>query len=463
MAKVMIVEDEFIIQDELKIILEEIGHTAVATASTAEKAIKQVETENPEIILMDIRLGGKQDGIEAAQVIKERFDIPVIFVTAYTDEERIERAKLIHPYGYLIKPVQERDLKVTIEMALYAAKIDTERRQTEKKLHRSEEKYRDLVETSQGLIFKCDQEGRFTYLNSAWEHLLGYQHDEMLGQLFTRFKLPELAEKDMETFKNILKGKDVFCYETIYKTKSGELKNLAFRARLVKNEDRIVIGTQGTAHDITKRKQAERALLKLSTAIEQSPISVVITDLSGAIEYVNPEFERLTGFSQEEAAGKNLSFLKSGEQTDEFYKNLWATITAGKVWHGTFYNKKKNGALYWESATITPVRNGNGEIINFVGLKKNITRRIHAEEEQEKTIIQLQEALDKVTALSGLLPICANCKKIRDDKGYWNQIESYIEKHSEALFSHGICPECAETLYGDSKWYKKQKDKESKP
>ena len=458
-TNIIVVEDEFIIQKKLKITLEGMGYQVIAMASEAEEAIRIAEGHKPGLILMDIKLRGKMDGIEAANIIKERFNIPVIFTTAYLDEERVGRAKLTHPYGYLIKPIQERDLKVSIEMALYAAKVEAERREAEKKLRQSEERFRNLAETSQGLIFKCDREGRFTYLNPGWEHVLGYQLDEMLGQPFTRFKLPELAEQDMETFKNILNGKDVFGYETVYKTKSGKLKNLVFNARLVKDENGIVTGTQGTAHDITQRKQAEVTLRKLSTAVEQNPASVVITDLSGAIEYVNPEFEKLTGYSLEEAEGKNPCILKSGEHSDEFYEELWETISTGKKWSGTFHNRKKNGELYWESAIIASVKDKSGEITNYVAVKKDITEKRQIEQEREKTIIELQEALDNIKTLEGLLPICASCKKIRDDGGYWNQLEGYIENRSDASFTHSICPECAERLYGDTKWFKKMKDK----
>ncbi|MCP4552520.1 MAG: PAS domain-containing protein [Bacteroidetes bacterium] len=97
----------------------------------------------------------------------------------------------------------------------------------------------------------------------------------------------------------------------------------------------------------------------------------------------------------------------------------------------------------------------NGKIVKVTGTIHEITERKRAEEQRENLIKDLQEALDRVKTLSGLLPICAECKKIRDDKGYWNQIEVYVRDHSEAEFSHGICPECMDKLYGDQEWYKK--------
>jgi PAS domain S-box-containing protein len=187
----------------------------------------------------------------------------------------------------------------------------------------------------------------------------------------------------------------------------------------------------------------------LSRAVEQSPASIVITNPAGDIEYVNPKFVHVTGYTLAEALGKNPRILKSGDKSPEAYRELWQTITAGKEWSGEFHNKKKNGELYWESASISPIRDLAGRVTHYVAVKEDITARKQTEAERDKLIHDLQEALANVKSLSGLLPICASCKKIRDDKGYWSQVESYIQKHSEATFTHGICPDCIKKWYPD--------------
>jgi diguanylate cyclase (GGDEF)-like protein/PAS domain S-box-containing protein len=116
-------------------------------------------------------------------------------------------------------------------------------------------------------------------------------------------------------------------------------------------------------------------LRKLSTAVEQSPASIVVTDRKGDIEYVNPAFCRLTGYSQEEALGQSTSLIKGYEHPAEYYKEMWNTILAGGEWRGEFHNKRKDGSLFWELASISPIRNEQGEITNFVGVKENITDR----------------------------------------------------------------------------------------
>jgi PAS domain S-box-containing protein len=206
---------------------------------------------------------------------------------------------------------------------------------------------------------------------------------------------------------------------------------------------------QAVVRDITERKRMEEKLRQLSRAVEQSPASIVITNRAGDIEYVNPKFVQVTGYTLAEVLGKNPRVLKSGEKSPEAYRELWQTITAGKEWNGEFHNKKKNGELYWESASISPIRDLAGHVTHYVGVKEDITTRKQTEAERDMLIHDLHDALANVKSLSGLLPICASCKKIRDDKGYWSQVESYIQKHSDATFTHGMCPDCIKKWYPD--------------
>lgn len=130
-----------------------------------------------------------------------------------------------------------------------------------------------------------------------------------------------------------------------------------------------------------ERRRVEAEIRKLSLAIKQSPVSVVISDLDGRIEYVNPRFTELTGYSYMEAIGENPSILNAGTLPPEHYAELWATITVGKVWHGEFHNKKKSGELYWEDATIAPIVDESGETTGYLAVKEDITARKESDEE----------------------------------------------------------------------------------
>ena len=144
--------------------------------------------------------------------------------------------------------------------------------------------------------------------------------------------------------------------------------------------DEQLVGSVITFGDISRRKQAEDELRKLSQATEASPVSIVVTAPDGTIEYVNPKFMEVTGYTREEAIGHNPRILNAGVQPQELYRDLWETITAGGTWRGEFCNKRKNGEIYWEHAYISPIRNDADEITHFVAVKEDITERRAAEE-----------------------------------------------------------------------------------
>jgi PAS domain S-box-containing protein len=143
-------------------------------------------------------------------------------------------------------------------------------------------------------------------------------------------------------------------------------------------------------------------LRKLSQAVEQSPSTVVITDLNGNIEYANPKFTEITGYSIEEAIGQNTRILKSGQNPPQIYKTLWDTINAGKEWRGEFSNKKKNGEVFWESASISPIKSSDGTFTNFIAVKEDITERKKTESELEKAIKETEITGKSITGLNEL-------------------------------------------------------------
>lgn len=165
---------------------------------------------------------------------------------------------------------------------------------------------------------------------------------------------------------------------------SSDFKRLSNRdfspSQIVSSIRELQSLTDGFNRMVSDINKNEQQLHKLSLAVEQSPSTVVITDIKGNIEYVNPMFTRLTGYTNEEAVGQNPKILKSGIHKPEYYKQLWDTITSGKKWRGEFYNKKKNGEFYWENASISPLTNEEGDITHFIALKEDITERKKSEE-----------------------------------------------------------------------------------
>ncbi|MEY2902266.1 MAG: hypothetical protein RLY89_1372, partial [Bacteroidota bacterium] len=186
-----------------------------------------------------------------------------------------------------------------------------------------------------------------------------------------------------------------------------------------------------------ERKISNEQLLKLSQAIEQSSASVVISDFEGKIEYVNPAFCNLTGYSIDEAIGQNPRILKTGRTSDFEYLQLWQTLVDKKTWHGEFCNKKKNGELYWEYAVISPIVNQNGEVTNYVAVKENITERKRLQDEQQKLTVDLLQRNKDLEQFSYMLS--HNIRgPLTNILGLIAAIKSGLIKSEEGIIVEGI-------------------------
>ena len=232
------------------------------------------------------------------------------------------------------------------------------------------------------VIYFKDRESRFTRINLAHANAFGLSNpDEAIGKSDFDFFTAEHAQEAFRDEQEIIRtGQPMVGKEEKETWPDGRVTWVSTTKMPLRDPHGDIIGTFGVSCDITQRKRAEDQLRKLSRAVEQSPASVVITDANGEIEYVNPKFTQITGYTTEEVLGKNPRVLKSGEHSKEMYEELWRTILSGGEWRGEFHNKKKNGELYWESAVISPVRNTEGVITHFLAVKEDITERKQAAE-----------------------------------------------------------------------------------
>ncbi len=230
------------------------------------------------------------------------------------------------------------------------------------------------------------------YVSENVKEISGYSVKELLSGKISILDI--IYKDDKERVNNELinfskdKIQNTFTHKPyrIHK-KNGDIIWVDERIIIIRNKQGYITHFQGIILDITNRKLAEKEMQKLTTAFEQTSSSIVITDIDGNIEYVNPYFCELTGYSESEVIGQNPRVLKSGDTCSFEYMMLWKTITSGKVWQGRFHNVKKNGEKYWESAVIAPVFNDNKEIINYIGLKQDITKQVEIQyklEESEK-------------------------------------------------------------------------------
>ena len=255
-------------------------------------------------------------------------------------------------------------------------------------------------------LYVQNMNGFITMVNAATCQLLGYEEEELLGQeahrLFHRNPAQATtAKEDCPFFQMIRRGKP-YNGEEYFETRSGRMMIVEVASRPILQMGRVIASVT-VFHDITERKQTEEALRqseergrKFLKALEQSPVSVVITDDCGTIEYVNAKFTQQSGYSAVEAIGNNPRILKSGLVADAVYAELWSTIAAGNEWRGELCNRGKDGFLYNESVSISPVRNEAGDITHFIALKEDITERMRMEKElRESEMMQrtLMESL----------------------------------------------------------------------
>ncbi len=241
----------------------------------------------------------------------------------------------------------------------------------------------DLALASSGIgTWDRNIENDAIFWDEAQHRIMGT--DTADGQLdwadFTKLIYPPDAQRFESEINEALSGDKDYVSEYRFLKPNGEVRTLETRGHVIRDAGGRPLRMIGTSMDITERKQSEEELEKLSQAVEQSPASVVITDLKGTIEYVNPKFCEVTGYTIEEALGQTPRILNSGRTPSEVYQELWKTIKAGYEWRGEFQNTKKNGELYWESATISPLKSGDGSTAHYLAVKEDITERKLMEE-----------------------------------------------------------------------------------
>lgn len=280
----------------------------------------------------------------------------------------------------------------------------SEREQAGKALRESEERYRLLFENNPLPMWIYDIKTlRFMSVNNTALAVYGYSKDEFLNMTLLdirpadeRKKLLRSIQKDLEQLQN--------SGPWLHRKKNGEIFAVEIFSHAIEyagRAARLVI-----AHDISARHQAESQLLLLKTALETTANAVVITNRKSIIEWVNPAFSRLTGYTPQESLGKNpRDLVKSGLQDASFYKQLWDTLLAGQIWHGELINRRKDGSLYTEEMTITPILDDKGGISHFIAIKQDITERKRIQKDMEKHAVRLAIINDVGQKISGVLEL----------------------------------------------------------
>ena len=362
------------------------------------------------------------------------------------------------------------------------------RKQAEEALFELEKRYRDLFDNINDLIMIHDLEGQLINVNPAVSGLSGYTFKELIGRTISDFIVPKFRSLFQEEYLKEIKQKGFSEGVVIFQAKDGSNHYVEYSNVLVTPEGQKPY-ISGLGRDITDRVYAERALRqsekRYRTVFETTGSATVIIKDDETISLANSTFEDLSGYSKDEIEGKKtwteFVIKEDLDQMREFHRNRRdKPDSAPKNAEFRFVNRQGDVKNIFIAVEIIPdTRMSVASLLDITDrkraeeslqksydeldlrvkertadlaqaneqLKVQIEERKKTEKEKEKLIVKLKKALGEVKALGGLLPICASCKKIRDDKGYWNQLEDYIQKHSEAEFSHSVCPDCAKVLY----------------
>ncbi|MCK5132908.1 MAG: PAS domain S-box protein [Candidatus Sabulitectum sp.] len=394
---VLIVEDVLsdaeLAERELKSVLENYTVQVVDTEDGFHQALKVFK---PDLIIADYKLP-VFDGISALKIKQRKSPMtPFVILTGSMNEDTAVDCMREGADDYVIKQHIKR-LGLAVLKALEKKKIERESRRTLQELQESEEKFRTVSSSAQSAIIMMDYNGKISLWNPAAEKMFGYTEDEVTGKELHSIIAPDRYHSAFKNGFSVFQktGKGAAVGKTLELTglkKDGTEFPVELSMSATKVRDKW--NAIGIISDITRRKHAEEEQKRLISAVDQAADSVVITDTEGIILYVNPAFEKLTGYTQEEVIGRNPRVLQSGRQNKVFYREMWNTLTRGETWRGEIINKGKDGTLFTEEATISPVLDDHGKTINYIGVKHDVTKQRFLEQKLRQA--QKMEAVGRL-------------------------------------------------------------------
>ena len=364
---------------------------------------------------------------------------------------------------------RDESIKMLVLVALFLAVVlgfawlirhELVRRRTkaEEVLEQTRQRLTLLFRQSMMGVIEWDAHFRVRFWNPAAEKIFGYARDEAMGRLGSDLILPGADGGDAEGAWNQFLRRSGGAYTSENVTKRGEAVTCEWFNSPIVGEDGSVGGLISFVSDVTDRKRAEEALRSSEKRLRDITSSlgegVYALDREGRLTFMNPEAERLLGWTEAELRGRGLHQAIHGQRRDGTGTPLEEQLEHRVLTTGERCSSRDEVLLRKDGTSLpvfmdaTPFQDG-GQVVGTVTAFIDLTERKRVEQEREELIFQLQKALAEIKTLHGILPICSSCKKIRDEEGAWHQLEAYLSAHTDTLFSHGLCKDCAKSLYPD--------------
>lgn len=393
-AKILIVENERIIAMEMRHKLESMGYDVSAIVSSGEEAVRKAEELHPDLVLMDIILQGEMDGVEAAGQIKNRFDIPVVYVTANVSDARLEDITRSEPFGCLFKPFGDMELHAAVKMALYKYEM-------EKKLKESELMLRLITENMNDLVFMIDLNGNVQYTAPSIKGILGYEIEERIGRPSFEIVHPEDIENVMAIFANAIATSTPGKAEYRVKHADGHYLWVEAIGNFVFDDDGQAVGGILNIRDITDRKQAEEKMRKSEEKyrlIAENMYDMIrLVNTQGTNLYSSPSHKAVLGYSPEERVGKSSFEVVHPDDMEKVQQVFAEALTNSKPSRAEYRTRHADGHYIWLETIGNFIYDDNGQITGGVLSSRDITERKQAEEalrkseERYRTIIEGME------------------------------------------------------------------------
>ena len=398
--RIMVVEDENIVNADIQSTLKALGYEIAASATSGEQALSKVGEARPDLILMDIMLRGDMDGVESAEQIRHQYNIPIVFLTAYSDDATLQRAKITEPFGYVIKPFEERELHTNIEIALHKHKIEME-------LRESRQWFSTVLSSIGDGVIATDNNGSVSLMNPVAEFMTGWDNELALGRTIedvTRI-LNESTKEEYDVSKfHFDENNDriILDENTLLEAKGGAIRSISGIATAILDDNGKKFGSVIIFRDISDRKLAEKALRASEKfnrdLVNQSPIGILYLDISQRVEFINPAFAKILSIDPDEykaAIGRPF-----GEFINLNQKGINSKIK--KLFEGEIISvegvekQTASGKIYFLNLYGAPRFDSVGDVIGGVIMSLDMTDYI----ELENQFRQAQK-MKAIGALSG--------------------------------------------------------------